>query len=293
MLNRKPIFLLCFSRGGSNIFWNIFLSHPEVCSPIKETLQIFGAGMRHHTLAGYRVALSSRQPRLFNQWNLEERRPVSQGTQELIDRTFYRWKLTTVDDPEMRYKDQNNLYTPEEIEHSRLCAKNNNGLAFLSDILLEMYPQACFFALVRHPFALYEGHKRHAISNSPAEFAEFYRRLAERMIVDSQRFARYHIIRFEDILENPLGAMKQSYRQAGLEFEAVDKIRLKAKEYLHADGKRYSDYEVGKHYWFGFDQLNQIIDPAINVYQSHNLTNQEKDAIRSLADSCMAYFDYA
>jgi len=293
MKNSAPIFLNCFSRGGSNIFWNIFLSHPEVCSPIRETLQILGAGLWHRTLAGYRVALSSRQPRLFDQWNLEERRPISQGTQELIDRTFYRCKLKTVDDPEMRYKEENLLYTQEEIEASRLCAKNNNGLAFLSDVLLDMYPESCFFALVRHPFALYEGHKRHGISNSPAEFAEFYRRLAQRMIVDSQRFASYHIIRFEDILENPLAAMKQSYQQAGLKFEAVDKIRLKAKEHLHADGKRYSDYEVGKHYWFEFDQLDQIIEPAINIYQSHNLTNQEKDAIRSLAESCMTYFDYA
>ena len=64
-LNRAPIFLNCLSRGGSNIFWNLFLSHPDACSPIRETLEIFRADWRAPTRTGLWLALTSGQPRLF------------------------------------------------------------------------------------------------------------------------------------------------------------------------------------------------------------------------------------
>jgi hypothetical protein len=123
MINERPIFINCFSRGGSNIFWNFFLTHPDVCSPIAETLQIFGAGLRHATLEGYSVALLSHQWRLFDQWNYIERQPVSPLVESLIDRTFYRWKLKSLTDSEMRYKREDELYTRSEVEHARLGAK--------------------------------------------------------------------------------------------------------------------------------------------------------------------------
>lgn len=40
MLNKKVILLSGFSRGGTNIAWNILQSHPEICSARYETGQI-------------------------------------------------------------------------------------------------------------------------------------------------------------------------------------------------------------------------------------------------------------
>ena len=45
-INKNPIILNCFSRGGSNILWNFFISHPSVCHPLQETLEIFGINLR-------------------------------------------------------------------------------------------------------------------------------------------------------------------------------------------------------------------------------------------------------
>ena len=41
MFNQKPIFIVAFARGGSNILLNLLRSHPEVCSPRGETHEVF------------------------------------------------------------------------------------------------------------------------------------------------------------------------------------------------------------------------------------------------------------
>ena len=123
MLNTAPIFINCLSRGGSNIFWNIFLSHPDVCSPIYETLEIFRTDPRSPTWAGYYVALLGGQPRLFDQWLLRPRRHVPGFVQAYIDRTLYQRKLLTFSDDEMKYKYEAQPYTLDEVQAARLAAK--------------------------------------------------------------------------------------------------------------------------------------------------------------------------
>ncbi len=279
MLNTAPIFLNCFSRGGSNIFWNLFLSHPDVCSPIRETLELFRTGLRRPTLNGYRVALMSGQWRLFDQKYLEPRKPLSTRAQHFIDRVLYLNKLRTLADPEMRYKFEDEVYTLDEVQKARLTCKNNNGLTFLSDILLDMYPDATFFALVRHPLALYESYQRRRFITSVSEFVGFYRRIAERMVQDRQRYSNYHLIRFEDILAQPIDILRQVYSQANLPLDRIRKVRMKAKAHFNQDGQHTSQYTVGQHYWFTFDQVSTFLEPNINDYQIDRLGRAEREAI--------------
>jgi hypothetical protein len=289
---KKPIFLNCFSRGGSNIFWNFFLSHPGVCSPIRETLQIFGTGIRHASLEGYITALLSRQRRIFDQWNLNVRKHISTRTQGYIDRTFYRWVQKTSSDSEMKYKSENIPYTQAEVETCRMAAKNNNGLVFLTEILGDMYPEAVFFDLVRHPFALFDGHKRHKILREPDEFVRFYNSVGGKMIRDAENHSNCHLVRFEDLLEGPTGFIQELYRSAGLDFDPARKIRLKAKPYLHADGSRRSDLESGRHFWIDLDHLEQFLESDINRFQAKRLTEREKEIIRAGAGSLMEKLGY-
>ena len=277
----KPIFLNCFSRGGSNILWNLFLSHPGVCSPVRETLQIFGAFSRHASLEGFITALLSRQPRLFDQWNLTPRKPISAGARDYIDRTFQRWVLKTLDDPEMKFKSESKIYTRVEVQTCRMAAKNNNGLVFLSETLAAIYPQAIFFNLVRHPYALYDGHRRHKIFSDPLDFARFYRTVCERMVHDSENRPDCHLARFEDLLEDPAGFIRDLYLKAGLDFDPRRKVRLKAKPYLHADGSRRSDLETGRHYWIITDRLGEFLEAGINRFQSARLAEEEMEIIRA------------
>lgn len=293
MKNQSPIFLNCFSRGGSNILWNIFLTHPDVCSPIAETIELFRLDRKGISRAGFKAAWLTQQRRFFNQWWLEERKPISRPAQAFIDQHLYEWKLKTLEDAEMCYKREGEPYQPSEVEAARLVAKNNNGLAFLTDHLLEIYPDATFFALVRDPLALYESHKRRGISNSVHQFADFYNRIAQRMIADAERYDCYTLVRFEDLLANPIDCMKHLYEFAGLDFDKIRKVRLKAKAHLQPDGRHDTEFQVGHHYWFALEDVYQILDPNINRRQRRQLSNSETEKLRHLLKPTLSQLGYA
>lgn len=293
MRNTAPIFLNCYSRGGSNILWNIFLTHPDVCSPIDETLTIFRCDLKAPTLAGLQVALRSRQLRLFDQWRLQPRRPLGPGTQRFIDETFFRCKQRTLHDPEMQYKFENEIYRAHEVDSARLVAKNNNGLAFISDLLLQMYPGASFFALVRDPLALYESHRRRGITNGIQAFSDFYERIAQRMLADAQTIENYHIVRFEDIIADPIEVMQHLYELVALDFSKIRKVRFKAKAHLQPNGSHGTPYTSGKHYWFDFDEVHQILDPDINKRQRNQLPANERAELSERLQTVRQQLGYA
>jgi hypothetical protein len=286
MLNRAPVILHCFSRGGSNIFWNIFLTHPDLCSPIYETLQIFRINWRAPRIEGVKVVLLSRQWRLFDQWHLHERRAVPRRAQAYIDRTLYDWKLRTYSDVDMRYKRPDEVYTLEEVRNARLVVKNNNALAFLSDMFLEMYPDVTFFALVRDPLALYETHLRHRtpVAASVEAFADYYEGLAGRMMRDAERIENYHVLQFEDVLSDPVGEARRLYRLARLDPDKVHKLRFKAKPRFQPNGTRRTRFPEGRHHWFAFEDVHEILDPGINRYHVDRLGEVEKSKLSRLTE---------
>ncbi len=289
---KAPIFLNCLSRGGSNIFWNIFLSHPDACSPIRETLELFRTDPRDPHWEGYLVALLSGQPNLFNQWKLEARWPVNRLARQFIDSTLYRHQQRTLTDPEMRFKAENIPYTLAEVQQARLVTKNNNGIAFLSDTFAEMYPDATFFALQRDPIPLYESHKRRKISKTPEQFANFYNRLARRALQDKQNLPNYHIIRFEDILADPPGMIPRLYRLANLDPQKVERVRFRAKPHYQANGSYGSAQPEFGHYWFGFDQVYEILEPEINRIQSELISPEERGQVAELTRAAREAFGY-
>ena len=293
MRNKNPIFLFCLSRGGSNIFWNLFLTHPGVCSPIHETLEIFRIDPRAPTWEGYFAAILSTQPRLFDQWHLQSRRPITNLTKEFIDKTLYRRKLRTFKDQEMRFKYDTQAYTLEEVENARLVTKNNNGLVYLKEMFADIYPEAIFFALVRDPIPLYESHKRRKISKSIEDFAKKYITITGRMIRDAETSNRYHLVRFEDILNDPIGSTKNIYEKADLDFQKIKKMRFRAKPHYRPDGTYGSNYQTYNHHWFDFENVYQIINPDINKYHTRQLSPQETETIRQITQERRSYFDYS
>lgn len=284
MKNPSPIILNCFSRGGSNILWNILLSHPEVCSPIEETLEIFRIDWRDLRWSGLQAAWLTRQWKFFDQWNLQLRGAISGDARAFIDDTLFHWKLKTLEDDEMRYKTKDVLYTTAEVENARLALKNNNGIVFLSEQFAEMYAGLTFFALVRDPIPLYESHKRNhtPVTSSPEKFASFYRQMIEKMWTDAERWDFYHILRFEDILGNPVQAIRKIYELAGLDIGQVQLMRFKAKPHMQANGSHTTSLQAGRHYWLSFDEVPHMLEPEVNQHQVSKLAPQELDQIRRL-----------
>ncbi|MEM9291341.1 MAG: sulfotransferase [Acidobacteriota bacterium] len=273
--NQRPIFLGCFSRGGSNILWNLFLSHPQVCSPLRETLEIFRLDWRAPTLDGFRLALRTGR-RVFDQWNLSPRKPLGPAAARQVDEVLYREKLRTLDDEYMSWRDAERRYSAEEIAATRLCAKNNNGLVFLTELWLDLYPQATFFALLRHPVALYESHKRRRITSSPRQFTDFYNRIAGRMLDDAEGYDCCHLVRFEDLVQQPLESMQRLYAAADLDPSALQQLRFKTKPHYRRDGSHGSDHPPGTHLWLDFDEVPGFLVPDINRRQASQLEDAER-----------------
>ena len=293
--NNRPIILNCFSRGGSNILWNMFLSHPELCSPIEETLQIFRFDFRSPRYQGLKIALMSRQLHLFDQWKFKSRKAVSSKSKKYVDEVLFNWKLRTLNDSEMKFKYDGIKYDIEEIKKSRLVIKNNNGLIFLNDIFLEMYPEATFIGLVRHPFALYESHKRRgtAVSNSPEIFFNYYTDMIRKMKNDEKRIPNYHIVKFEDLLTNPVGSIELLYQFSNLDFSKIKKIRFKAKPHTKKDGSYGTEYNIGQHYWVDVDNVGSIIDADVNKYQIEKISSKERNILLGLFGQIINSKDYS
>tara|TARA_B100001250_G_C19682986_1_gene736710 strand:+ start:149 stop:1039 length:891 start_codon:yes stop_codon:yes gene_type:complete len=293
MKNKSPIILNCFSRGGSNILWNLFLSHPNVCHPLEETIQIFNTSLRAPRFAGYKINFMTRQ-NLFNQWNLKDRRTIGKKSSEYIDNVLFNKKLNNVFDKDMQYKDSLNKYSLDEIRNTRLVIKNNNGLIFCSEVFNHIYPDATFVALIRNPIALYESHKRRKtpVSNSINFFIDFYKKMIAKMKIDQDSIANYHIIRFEDIINNPIRMIKTIYKWAHLDFESVDKIRLKSKASMNKKGVRTTKFTENKHYWFSLSELETIINKNVNENQISRLDNQEIDYLLKDLEPLVSEFGY-
>lgn len=283
LVNERPILLNCFSRGGSSILWNLFMTHPDVSSPMRETLQIFRIGRTRPTLSGYRAALLTRQPKFFDQWNLRPRRSINESAMRFIDRELHRGKMSSLNDVDMRFVAEGVPYTTEQLAATRLVAKNNNGLAFLSDLWREMYPSSVQFALLRNPVPLFEGHRRRGITRSPVRFARFYRRIVQRMIDDAERTEEYYLLRFEDLLAYPRAMMLELHAAAGLPSGRVERIRLKAKAHSHPDGSRtIENYEVGRHFWLTEAELVRFLEPGVNHHQATRLSDSDIDSLESV-----------
>ena len=293
MKNKSPIILNCFSRGGSNILWNLFLSHPNVCHPLEETIQIFNTSLRAPRFAGYKINFMTRQ-NLFNQWNLKDRRTIGKKSSEYIDNVLFNKKLNNVFDKDMQYKDSLNKYSLDEIRNTRLVIKNNNGLIFCSEVFNHIYPDATFVALIRNPIALYESHKRRKtpVSNSINFFIDFYKKMIAKMKIDQESIANYHIIRFEDIINNPIRMIKTIYKWAHLDFESVDKIRLKSKASMNKKGVRTTRLTENKHYWFSLSELETIINKNVNENQISRLDTQEIDYLLKDLEPLVSEFGY-
>ena len=280
MINRKKdkksIILNCFSRGGSNLLWNIFLSHPDVCSPNRETLEIFDFNLRAPKLSGLKTLFYTKDFRFFNQWNFRDRKKVSSKTISFIDEKLYEMKLSTKVHNDMKFKYENVEYNLDEIRKSQIVIKNNNGLIFLTDLFREIYLDSIFFALVRHPAALYESHlrRRTPASKTVESFIYFYRSIVGKMLEQSQSVKRYHIIKFEEMIRDPLNFIKKIYQLSNLDLSKVEKFRFRAKPYTHRGGKHFSKIPAYKHYWFKKSDVTSFLEPNVNNYQLESLKSE-------------------
>lgn len=223
-------------------------------------------------------------------WDL--RSPFSSFTRNRIDKILYYDKLKALEPGQNLYKSEGVKYTLDEIKSARILCKNLDGVIFLSKEFYAMYPDATFFGLIRNGFAVCEGHIRRGAN--VVEIAEHYEKACQQIIHDSQHIPNYQIIRYEDIISNPLEMLTQIYDTADLDFDSVKGIRLETKRVIDNTGKhQYTHSKKSKQVvWYRTDNFMQHFVRDANERQIKRLSNKDKATISKICKKSLQYFDY-
>jgi hypothetical protein len=300
MLNKKPIFIVGFTRGGSNILLNLLRSHPQVCSPRGETQEVFKGKLKVESIPvllskwwNYLPILIAQRQHVFSlNLTTDPANAFSEKTMQRIDKILFYEKMKALDPTQNQYKNENEKYTLDEIKESRLLCKNLNGLIFVTGLFNKMYPDATFLALVRNGFAVCEGHLRRKIDIHKS--AEMYRKSCERMIEDSKKISNYHILRFEDIINDPIKMLHKIYDYCDLDARLLKKIRLATKPIVKKDGSHGYVHGISetKLLWYDLEEFATHFDKNVNDNQIARLTEHQKKVIQNEAGEVLKYFNY-
>ena len=303
MLNRAPIFIAGFQRGGTDLLWYLLLSHPGVCRPEGETHQVFrgrwpGANFEGpvpwaanvRALARYLPVLAAQREDVFSQHLLRLRRPLGAFAVRTVDRVLYGSKLRARAPHQNRFKTRDAPYTDEEIARARLLAKNVNGLIFLSPELSRIYPDATFVALVRNGYAVCEGHMRRGATARAA--AALYDACCSRIAEDAEALPGYHVLHFEELVAEPAAAVRKVYGWCGLSPDEVPVFRLPERRTARARECAQAVPHTALT-WYRLGELADAMEPDADRRQLARLSTADRETIGAVAGESLARFGYA
>ena len=297
MRNQKVIVINGFQRGGTNIVYNIFQSHPSVCSPNNlETGEIISQNYRLYKypktkLIKYFIKrLKLKFYRFLNkQFILNSFIIFIFGN--FYDNIFYKYKKKNYTDPFNKFKYENEIYSKKEVKNSVLCLKSVHNDVLLTHFLNRIYNNIFFIGLVRNGYALCESWIRRG---KDAKFSGLkYQKFCKKMIKDSKKLNNYMIVKFEDILKDPFKITSELYKFTQLEPKLLKKLRFQVKKILTAEGDHRIKYgkERGK-YWFDSTSMKNLIDQNINKTQIQKLSDSDKEGFEVYANPILKFFNY-
>lgn len=282
MKNSKVIILNGFTRGGTNITWNILQSHPQVCSAIVETAPLV-----------YRdtFRLPAQIARNILSCNSFYRSPMGFISAHILDNLFYQRKLDNYTYIDNSTKYDLIPYVPGEIEQSTLCLKSVDWDIKLTDYFNFIYENSFFIGLIRNGYAICNGWMRRGKTAEDAGKA--YLEIGEKMLEYSQSYENYKIIRFEDVLVDPFSAATELFKFADLDPIYLEKIRLKAKRVMSVAGSHSTrQYEEGRKYWMTPSQIVNFLDQKIDNLQASLLSESDRQSFEKYAKPILEHFDY-
>lgn len=294
MLNNGPIFINGFNRGGTNILQFIVLSHPDVCVLRGEIHEIFYG--RSTAPVGkwidrglYFPIMAIARQHIFYTRCLEERNKIPRFLMNYIDLLLYRNKLISSAN---RYKTENIKYSKDEIKKSRLLCKNTNGVIFTTNLFSEMYPDATFIALVRNGLALCESYVRRGWNAE--DFGTMYEKVCQKIISDNKTVRNYLIIRFEDLVQDPVPTTKKIYEFARLDITGVTKLKLQSKKSMDKNGVRKFMFgeKRGESHWVKIESIGDHLRKDVNKNQIAQLSQDDRKKILQKAKNSMKHFGY-
>ena len=278
MLNKKVILLCGYSRGGTNIAWNILQSHPQISSARYETGEILRK--RRHTKLALFISLAERAE-LTNNVVIKK----------VVDRKLYSLKMSNIDDNSNKFMYEDKPYTRDELSKCTLVLKSVDYDIKHTELLLNLYPNLYFIALSRNPYALADGHIRRGATLD--QFLSLYRDIYDKIKYYNQTLSNFKHIKFENVLEDPFEIARELFDFTEMEPEQLEKIRLKSKKIVMNEGEYTTGFgKENEKYWFDKDQIRQILDPAINNRQMKSLSAKDISKISVSSADILTYYKY-
>ncbi|MCR5876538.1 sulfotransferase [Phenylobacterium sp. J426] len=259
--------LCCFGRGGSSVVWNLIGASPAALMMGKEWHQAAFA--------------SQRLPRLVRALHRSGRLPANSIPLRLLNtaiaRTFARRAATSLEPDQLAAK-------PDA--RGPVVKLMDYHLLFLPAVAKAQGPMQPL-VLCRNPLAQAEGLMRSGLSAAAAAaWCDDVLRLMHRA-------ARQHgapVFRFEDLIADPAAFTRRLYEVLSLPWPHDGRFRLKAKGY---GAERLGDIDVGRAYTrLSLDQLEEFLDPAVNVAAIGRLSDGDRRVIRARTADAAALFGY-
>ena len=299
-MTHGPIFVAGFSRGGTTILMNLIASHPQVCT-VGETHQLFkGSNVLDSPVQIVGKALFRDLPIILatgqdylSPRNISHRPRLNVRVRELVRRVFEKSKSASHHEHLNRYKSATETYSQTEIESARMLAKNLDGAVLLTDVLREIYPNCYFVGMTRHGLAVCEGHTRRG--RSATQVGKLYREVAGRMLRDSISMERYQLLRFEDLLANPVEQLRTIFQGLNLDPDAVDQVRLQERKVITAAGQHRLRSEAATEWdvhWLPLGELPDHMDANVNERQIARLSEDDRINFLKQSRGVMAVLDY-
>lgn len=278
MLNKKVIVVSGFSRGGTNILWNIMQSHPQICSAIHETGTIF---RKKEPLQFSRFISLLNKTGLIN----------LSVSRRIIDLRLHRIKMNNYKHSENKYVYEGQTYSRKQVSESAICFKSVDFDIDHTPLLLKLYPNLYFIALTRNGYAVFNGHMRRG--EAPEKAARLYREIAEKIKIYSETLSNFKLIRFEDVLQSPFKIAEELFTFTDVFPVQLGKLRLKSKKIISEKGEHATLWgRENQKYWMGQDEIDQFLDPNVNKRQIAQLSLEMIDFFNREAGTALDFFGY-
>lgn len=278
MLNKKVILICGYSRGGTNILWNILQSHPAICSPKYETGTIF----------------NNRKVLKFNRFvTIASKLGVLESllSYSVIDFFLYRYKMETLEMIDNKFKTETESYSRKEVSESALCMKSVDYDILQTDLLLKIYPDMYVIFLTRNGYAVANGHFRRGLLLEDS--AALYTEVGQKMHQIHEDHPRSIFVRFEDVIRDPFTISEQLYEFTDVKPTKIDRLRLKSKSIINEKVKEAPRFgEVNRKYWFGREEVGNLLDFQINRKQIAQLNPSQIEAYNRIAANQLKSFGY-
>ena len=122
------------------------------------------------------------------------------------------------------------------------------------------------------------------------KFGVLYKLMIDEMQRQAETLPNCHLMRFEDLLEDPVSFIDRLFELVGEDLSLMPSIRLRAKAHYDAAGN-YVEAD-GQHAWLPRENIFDHVNPEITAKQVERLSPKDRDAFLKGASGAMTALDY-